>query len=337
MGSETDLNTISEAIEVEIGNNRKYRSIYGTITWLYMFDLNDYFYFVHVVEKQGFSQAAKILNMPKSRLSRHVSKLEERLDIKLIQRTSRQFKVTESGHIFYKHALSVIQEVETAEAVMLQKKKSLSGRVAISCSLGVAQYVLRDLLLEFLQDNPKVELVQQVTNQMVDLVSSGVDLTIRGHTDPLPDSSNIQRHLANVPWHLFASPGYLKAKGVPESPYDLYHQQTLKAGSQVEISHWLLQDSQGIKTSIAYTPQLCSDDMGTLIQGAVNGMGIVSLPAYTCKEQVAAGTLIRVLPDWISGKAQLSLLTPSRRSSSAPVRILRDHLIENVSKQVGDK
>jgi DNA-binding transcriptional LysR family regulator len=147
-----------------------------------MIDLNDYFYFVHVVEKQGFSPAAKALNMPKSRLSRHVSKLEERLDIKLIQRTSRQFNVTETGKIFYQHARALLEEMEAAEAAIQSRKTSLSGRVTISCSVGVAQFAIKDLVLQFLVNHPKVDLVQQVTNQNIDLVSSGIDMAIRGHT-----------------------------------------------------------------------------------------------------------------------------------------------------------
>ena len=174
-----------------------------------MIDLNDYFYLVHVVEKQGFTQAAKALNMPKSRLSRHIAKLEDRLDTKLIQRTSRQFNVTETGQIFYRHARVLLDEMEAAEEAIQSRKTSLSGRVTLSCSVGVAQFAIKDLLLQFLLDHPKVDLVQQVTNQNIDLVSSGIDIAIRGHTEPLPDSSLVQRHLASVSWHLFASPNYL--------------------------------------------------------------------------------------------------------------------------------
>ena len=151
-----------------------------------MIDLNDYFYFVHVVEKQGFSPAAAALNMPKSRLSRHVSKLEERLDIQLIQRTSRQFKVTESGQIFYQHARALLDEMEAAEAAIQTRKTTLNGRVALSCSVGVAQFAIKDLLLKFLCMHPKVQLVQQVTNQSIDLVASGIDLAIRAHSESPP-------------------------------------------------------------------------------------------------------------------------------------------------------
>ncbi len=299
-------------------------------------DLNDYFYFVHVVEKRGFSPAARALDMPKSRLSRHVSQLEERLDARLIQRTSRQFKVTETGQVFYRHARALIEEMEAAEAAIQSRKESLSGRVAMSCSVGVAQFAIQDLVFEFLVKHPKVNLVQQVANQSVDLVSSGIDMAIRGHMEALPDSSNIQRHLANVSWHLFASPEYLDRTGTPESPYDLLKRQSLKVGWQPVTGHWSLENSEGLKTTIPFSPQLCSDDMSTLKQAAVKGLGIVSMPAYTCRAELDEGSLVRVLPEWVTGKAQLSLITPSRRVQSPAVRALVDYLLNNLNARIGD-
>ena len=302
-----------------------------------MIDLNDYFYFVHVVEKQGFSPAARALDMPKSRLSRHVSRLEERLDTRLIQRTSRQFKVTEAGQVFYQHARALIEEMEAAEAAIQSRKASLSGRVIMSCSVGVAQFAIKDLVFDFLARHPKVNLVQQVSNQSVDLVSSGIDLAIRGHMEALPDSSIIQRHLANVSWHLFASPDYLARTGTPESPYDLLKRQSLKVGWQPVTGHWSLENTDGLKTTIAFSPQLCSDDMSTLKQAAAKGLGIVSLPAYTCRDELEDGSLVRVLPDWIAGNAQLSLLMPSRRGQSPAVRVLADYLLDNLNVRIGDR
>jgi len=301
-----------------------------------MIDLNDYYYFVHVVEKQGFSPAAKALNMPKSRLSRHVSKLEERLDIKLIQRTSRQFNVTETGQIFYQHARALLDEMDAAEAAIQSRKTSLSGRVTVSCSVGIAQFALKQLVAQFLIEHPKVELIQQVTNQNVDLVSSGMDMAIRGHTETLPDSSIIQRSLATVSWHLFASPAYLSKTGTPKTPYDLFKRQSLKVGWQPAAGHWTLHNSEGLKTTVPFSPQLCSDDMSTLKNAAVEGLGIVSLPAYTCRKEITDGLLIRVLPDWISEKAQLSLLMPSRKGQSPSARAFGEYLLNNLNDKIGD-
>jgi DNA-binding transcriptional LysR family regulator len=207
----------------------------------------------------------------------------------------------------------------------------------MSCSVGVAQFAIKDLVFDFLAKHPKVELVQQVTNQAIDLVSSGIDMAIRGHTEALPDSALVQRHLANVSWHLFASPAYLARTGAPESPYDLLKRQSLKVGWQPVTGHWSLENTDGLKTTIAFSPQLCSDDMATLKQAAARGLGIVSLPAYTCRDELKDGSLVRVLPDWIAGKAQLSLLMPSRRGQSRSVRVLADYLLDNLNERIGDR
>ncbi|MBE1300165.1 MAG: LysR family transcriptional regulator [Alteromonadaceae bacterium] len=301
-----------------------------------MIDLNDYYYFVHVVEKRGFTPAAQALNMPKSRLSRHVAKLEERLETKLIQRTSRQFNVTESGKLFYQHARALLDEMEAAEAAIQSQKSALNGRVNISCSVGIAQFAIKDLLIDFLVKHPKIEVMQQVTNQNIDLISSGIDLAIRGHLDTLPDSSIIQRHLTTVSWQLFASPAYLAQSVVPESPYDLFKKKSLKVGWQPATSHWTLENTEGLKTTVPINPQYCSDDMGTLKQAAIEGLGIVSLPAYVCRQEIDTGALVRVLPDWVSGKAQLSLMMPSRKGQPISVRVLADYLLENLDEKIGD-
>lgn len=299
-----------------------------------MIDLNDYFYFVHVVEKRGFSPAAKALHIPKSRLSRHVSQLEERLDIKLIQRTSRQFKVTEAGQVFYQHARALVEEMEAAEAAIQGRKTDLGGRVTMSCSVGVAQFAIGDLVLQFLAEHPKVELVQQVSNENIDLVASGIDLAIRGHMEALPDSSIIQRHLASIPWHLYASPAYLAETGAPDSPYDLFKRKSLKVGWQSVAGYWALRNEAGVEVTVPFSPQLCSDDMGTLKRAAMRGLGVVSLPAYICREELGNGTLVRVLPDWTSGNAQLSLLMPSRRGQSPSVRVFAEYLLAHLEAQI---
>ncbi len=289
-------------------------------------DLNDYYYFVHVVEKGGFTPAADALGIPKSRLSRHIAQLEERLDMVLIQRTTRQSKVTELGEVFYQHARAAVDQVELAESALNRKKNTVSGKVTISCSVGVAQFALKALLVQFMIENPQVTVLQQVTNQNIDLVASGVDMSIRGHMDALPDSTLVQRPLANVEWNLFASPDY-SSRGRPiTSPSDLLAEHTLALGWQASENRWLLEHRSGAVDEVGIAPRLKSEDMATLKQAARGGLGIVALPAYTCREELASGQLVRVLPDWHVGRASLSLVMPRRRGLTAPVAALQAFL-----------
>jgi DNA-binding transcriptional LysR family regulator len=289
-------------------------------------DLNDYFYFMHVVEKGGFTRASESLGIPKSRLSRHIAQLEARLDTTLIQRTTRQSKLTELGEVFYQRACAVVDQVELAEAEVKRKKNSLQGNVTLSCSVGVAQFALKELIARFMADNPQVTVLQQVTNQSIDLIASGVDMSIRGHTDPLPDSTLIPRLLAVVEWNLFASPNYLANEKPITKPADLKGHQTLSLGWQATGDHWRLEHQTGTKEIVQIAPRLKSEDMTTLKKAASEGLGIVALPAYTCRDELASGQLVKVLPGWHAGQANLSLVMQRRSGFAAPVVALQEFL-----------
>jgi len=291
-------------------------------------DLNDYYYFVHVVEKGSFTGAAESLGIPKSRLSRHVQQLEDRLDTALIQRTTRQLRVTELGELFYQHARAAIDQVALAETELKRNKNALSGNVTLSCSIGVAQFALKELITDFMTDNPLVSVRQQVTNQNIDLIASGADMSIRGHKDPLPDSNLIQRYLAVVEWNLFATPSYLDNENLISIPAELSSHQTLCLGWQASGDTWQLEHPSGVAENIQISPRLKSEDMTTLKKAASEGLGIVALPAYTCREELASGRLVRVLPEWHAGQANFSLIMPRRSGYTAPVRALQQFLQE---------
>ncbi len=287
-------------------------------------DLNDYYYFVHVVEKGGFTRASESLGIPKSRLSRHIVQLEKRLDTTLIQRTTRQSKITEFGEVFYQRARTVVDQVELAEAELKRKKNTLSGQVALSCSVGVAQFALKGLIARFMTDNPQITVLQQVTNQSIDLIASGIDMSIRGHTGPLPDSTLVQRSLAVVEWSLFTSPDY--PINQIETPDDLTNHPTLSLGWQAQGDRWRMEHTSGAKETLQIAPRLKSDDMATLKEAAGEGLGIVALPAYTCRDELASGKLIKVLPEWHAGQANLSLMMPRKSGFAAPVVALQEFL-----------
>lgn len=297
-------------------------------------DLNDYFYFVHVVEKRGFAPAGRALGVPKSRLSRHVQQLEDRLGVRLIQRTSRRFAVSELGMAFYRHARAALDEMNAAEAVIERQTKALTGRVRLSCSVGMAQFALRDTISRFLAKNPGIEIVQQVTNRPVDLIEAGIDIAIRAHTGALPDSSLIQRRLAPAPWMLFAAPAYLERAGSPATPDELTGRAGLKLGWRPEIGNWSLRGPGGVTVTIPFSPRLCSDDMVTLKHAAADALGILALPGYVCREDVEEGRLVRILPDWTGGDSEISLLMPSRKGVMPAVEAFAEFLRSELPRAV---
>ena len=246
---------------------------------------------------------------------------------RLIHRTTRQFNVTELGNTLYAHARTVVDEMEKAENAVRRKKNRLSGNVTISCSVGVAQFAMKELIARFLAENPLVTVSQQVTNQNIDLIASGVDLAIRGHAGPLPDSSLIERPLAQVEWQLFAASDYEDQHAALGDPSDIGNHQTLALGWQSPHGKWNLENALGNKVAIEITPRLKSDDMSTLKYAAVSGAGLVALPAYTCREELKRGQLRRVLSNWHAGAPQLSLVAPTRKGQPQAVVALQDFLL----------
>ena len=289
-------------------------------------DLNQAYYLVNVVEKQGFSAAARTLGIPKSRISRQVKSLEEALGTRLLNRDSRRMSLTEAGEAYYRHAKVALECMLAAEAAVRKDKDALEGTVTLSCSVGVAQFALGRILPRFLAENPRVVLQIQASNDFSDLVSDGIDLAIRGHFKLLPDSGLIQRRLTEVPWHLFGSPGIAQQIGPSASPADLDALSGLALGWRPGGTSWSLQGPDGSSASVPFAARMRSDDMVTLKQAAAAGLGVVALPAYVCAEDVAAGRLSRILPEWVAGLPEISLLMHERRGNPPQVNALATFL-----------
>lgn len=289
-------------------------------------DLNQAYYLVHVVDKRGFSAAARTLGIPKSRISRQVKALEETLGTRLLLRDSRQMSLTEAGDAYYRHAKMALECMAAAETAVRKDKDALEGTVTLSCSVGVSQFALGRVLPRFLAKNPRVIVQIQASNDFSDLISDGIDLAIRGHFKLLPDSGLIHRRLTKVPWYLFASPSIAQQIGPLSAPTDLDGLPGLTLGWRPGGNSWSLQGPDGTIASVPFAARLRSDDMVILKQAAAAGLGVVALPAYTCIEDVAAGRLIRLLPKWNAGLPEVSLLMHGRRGNPPQVDALAEFL-----------
>lgn len=300
-------------------------------------DLNDYFYFVHVVEKNGYTAAAHSLNMPKSRLSRHVSQLEERLGVRLLQRTSRTISVTEDGKRFFLHARKLVDTMELAEASISECSASLSGKITFSCSTGLAQFALLDIISDFARLYPNIVIEQRVSNTIDDLITDGIDFALRGHGGDLPDSSMVRRPIAKVDWPLFCAPSYLEKIGRIDSPYDLANCHFLKLGRAATKDVIPLLHSDGVKKRQTTNILMCTEDMATLKHAVIKGLGVTTLPDYVCVSALKSGQLIRILPNYISQSASLSLLMPSRLGVPLHTRTLIEFIQDRLPLAIGIK
>ena len=299
-----------------------------------MLDLNDFFYFVQVVDRGGFTAAGRTLRMPKSTLSHRVLQLEAELGVRLLNRTSRRFAMTDAGGEFYRHAVAMLQQAEQAETAIRHRLTEPTGTVRFTAGVATAQFAMRDMVADFLLRFPKVNVVGHATDQTVDIVGENFDVAIRAHSAPLPDSTLVQRALAPAPWFLFAGATYLDANGALETPQDLTGHPSLFMMRTSIAPTWRLRNTSEAKDEVVVplTPRLLSDDIIGLKQAAIAGLGIVALPGYICRDDVQSGRLQRVLPNWLAGDSTLTALIPYRQGLLPSVRAFIDHLAAEFPK-----
>ena len=292
-----------------------------------MLDLNDFFYFVQIVERGGFTAAGRTLGMPKSTLSYRIQQLEAKLGVRLLNRTSRHFGPTQAGEEFYREALTVVNAAEAAESLVRQRVKEPSGVVRFTAAIGTAQFGLRDILMDFIEEHPKISLVEYLTSRQIDLLAENFDVAVRAHSGALADSTLVSRTLAVAPWVLVAGTDFLERTGVPKTPAELKQFPGLFVWRANTTPAWDLRGPGGRNEEIQpLTPRLISNDMSTLKRAASGGMGIVALPAYVCKRELRRGELTRVLPGWLAGESTFTALLPHRRGLLPAVKIFVDYL-----------
>jgi DNA-binding transcriptional LysR family regulator len=301
-----------------------------------MLDLNDFFYFVQVVDRGGFTAAGRTLRVPKSTLSHRIQQLEAELGVRLLNRTSRRFGMTDAGGEFYRHAVAMLQQAEQAETAIRHRLTEPTGTVRFTAAVAAMQFAMRDMVADFLVRFPKVNLVGHATDRNVDIVGENFDVAIRAHSAPLPDSTLVQRMLTPAPWYLFAGAAYFDANGGLETPQDLAKHPSLFMMRTGVAPTWRLRHFGEGKDEVVIplTPRLLSDDMVGLKQAAIAGLGIVALPGYVCRDDVRSGQLRRVLPDWLAGDSTLTALIPYRQGLLPSVRAFIDHLAAEFPKVV---
>ena len=299
-----------------------------------MQDLNDFVWFVKVVDYGGFAAAGRALDLPKSRLSRRIAQLEERLGVRLIHRTTRQFTVTEVGQTFYQHCKAMMVEAEAAEEAVAALQAEPRGVVRITCPITLLHVHVGPMLARFMARYPGINLQLEATNRRVDLVGEGVDIAIRVRPRPFDDSDLVLRVLADRGHCLVAGPALIQRMGEPVVPSELSAWPGLSMNEGKHIHKWALSGPGGAKAEIHYHPRLITTDMLALREAAMAGIGVVQLPVLMVKDQLASGELVRVFDAWESRREVIHAIYPSRRGLLPSVRTLVDFLTEEYARMV---
>ncbi|MBS0584525.1 MAG: LysR family transcriptional regulator [Proteobacteria bacterium] len=294
-----------------------------------MQDLNDLYYFSIVVEKGGFAAAGRALDIPKSRLSRRIAQLEERLGVRLLQRSTRRFAVTDAGQRFYRHCQSVIAEAQAAEDAVAQLTTEPRGIVRISCPVSITQNVMTGILPEFCEKYPQVRILMLSTNRRVDLINEGIDIAIRVRFKLDTDADLVLRTFGRSSSFLVASPGYLREKGRPQHPQDLTNYDTISI-AELENQSWEFSKDDGTTFRLDHSPRVMCGDFPLVLAAASRGLGVALLPESVCTRAVATGELEVVLPEWSPPEGIVHCVFPSRRGLLPAVRALIDWLAEKM-------
>ncbi len=295
-----------------------------------MQDLNDLYYFAMVVDHGGFAAAERALGIPKSRLSRRISQLETEMGVRLLQRSTRRFAVTDVGQSVHRHALSMLAEAAAAHEVVDRLSAEPRGVVRVSVPVSLAQQQMPVLLPDFLARYPQVRIQMHVSNRRVDVINEGFDVAVRVRSKLDDDGSLVMRSFGQIQELLVASPAYLDRAGRPTEPEQLLEHVTLSMNEDEVRQRWELQGASGEVRRIELKPRVSGFDFPMLMALARQGLGITLLPETLCAEAVRNGELEVVLPQWRLPQGIAHVVFASRRGLLPAVRVFIDFLAEHL-------
>jgi DNA-binding transcriptional LysR family regulator len=294
-----------------------------------MRDLNDLNFFAAVVANGGFSAAARALGAPNSRVRRRVAALEAQLGVRLVERSTRRFKVTEVGQDVYRHARAALSEAEAIDEAVSKLRAEPQGLVRVSCPLGVDR-LLGAALPGFLAERPRLRVQVMVSNRRVDLIDEGVDVAIRVREKLDTDADLQVRILGPTNAVLVASAAFVAEHGAPATPQEIARFPTLSLTDRPGIDRWTLVNAAGERVEITHEPRLSASGFQILREGAAGGLGISFLPDYAAQELLEQDHLVRILPDWGFPQGVLHLVFTSRRGLLPGVRAVIDFVADTL-------
>lgn len=289
-------------------------------------DLNELSLFAAVVAAGGFSAAGRQLGIPKSRLSRRVAALEERLGLRLIERSTRRFAVTAFGQEVFEHARTLVAAADAIDDMALNRKAEPEGLVRVSCPM-MAERSLTQPLNALLAAHPRLRIQLLVTNRRVDLIEEGVDVAVRVRETLDTDADLTMRAIGRAQSLLVAAPSLFADRPAPTEPRDLAALPTLAHSERPGADTWRLVGPQGARHVHSHQPRLATLDFVTLMDAARAGLGIGLLPERYCRPYLADGSLVPVLPNWTGSEGILHVVFTGRRGLLPGVRVVIDTIV----------
>jgi DNA-binding transcriptional LysR family regulator len=301
-----------------------------------MDDLNDLFFFAAVVQHQGFSAAARAIGIEKTRLSRRVAALEQRLGVRLLQRSTRTVALTEAGERFYERCQAVVEGARSAYDGITELKREPSGNVRVSCPVVLAQSYLAPILPGYMAAYPKVLVYLESTDRTVHLLDERFDMALRVGPRIEDAEGLVARELGRARRILVASPTFLSRFGRPEHPAQLTKFETISSIGDVHDgrARWTLSGTDGHSHRGSVLPRLVSSDLRVQLEAAINGIGIALMPEPIVSSALRSNVLEHVLPTWAAPDHVVHLVYPSPRGVLPSVRSLIDYMLIHVPASI---
>ena len=279
--------------------------------------------FVCVAEAESFTLAAKKLAISTAKVSRQISALEKRLNIKLFYRTTRKVSLTQEGSVFYQHCRSVVDGLDAAERAVTNLQSRPMGKIKMTAPATYAEKHILPLVNDFVQLHTGIEVTANLTNEKVDLVDAGYDLAIR--VGSLSDSSMMAKKLSCRTSYVCASPAYLQRYGLPHSLSELGKHNCLLG----TLDYWQFKEA-GVEKNIRVAGNLRYNSGASLINAALKGIGIVQLPDYYVQDYLVSGELETLLDNYRKSDESIWAVYPNNRHLPPKIRLLIDYLAEKL-------
>lgn len=295
-----------------------------------MNNLSDIAVFVQVVDSGSFTAAAERLNLSKSVISKYVTRLEDKLGARLLNRTTRRLSLTEPGRILYDRSQRGLEAIADAEMEVSSLQQVPRGRLRVNAPMSFGILHVAAALKDFQAEHPEVVIDMVLEDRQIDLVEEGYDLAIR--IAELPDSTMVARRLGPCKHVLCASPGYLQAHGIPRTPEELRGHKALTYGYHDAPREWRLLSPDGRYLTVPVNSIIHMNNSLALREAVLNDAGIVLIPTFIVGADIQAGRLQSVLPNYRMLELSIYAVYPQRRYLSPKVRTF----VEFMMKLIGE-
>lgn len=296
-----------------------------------MQDLNDIVVFAAVVENNGFTAAGRALQRPKSSVSRHIDRLEARLGVRLLERSTRRVRLTEVGAEYYERCRSALAEIEDADRGVALHRAEPIGIVRVTCPTGIARYVMSRILPEFMARYPAVQVHLQASNEPADLLKDKIDVAIRARAQ-LQDEGVTMRRLGASRLIFVSRPEFSAMNASPTDPAAVSELPFLSFQEGTPRPTWIMRGPKGVSQRVTFRPVLWSSELDVLMAAACAGVGVALTPAEAAERLIADGRLVRLLPDWHSEDVTVHLVFPTGRGLRPAVRVLIDFIADQFER-----